>query len=561
VSAARGAAAGGGGGAAANGGSVGLRPTGAAAYSDGTSGPRPSTVRLERGAHLKGRRRLRVDAVVVGTGAGGAVVAKELAEAGLDVAMLEEGEWVEAHELTARPRDVSPRLYRDGAQVVTVGNVAIPLPLGRAVGGTTILNSATCYRTPPALLERWGLWSAEELEPYFRRVERIFNVCQVPREVAGANAHAMERGAQALGWSGEYLHRAARGCIGSGVCAFGCPSGGKQHTGNTYVPLAWDAGATTYTGCRVTEVLVKDRRATGVIARTRGGGTLRVDADLVVVACGAIHTPALLARSGVAGRGRTSGARRGRVAEAVRGELGGNLSIHPCSGVWAEFDEPVEQWRGVPQAYAVDEFAGEGIMLEGWAGPPDMLALSLPAAGAEHRRLMLNARHVAQAGLMIRDSSRGRVRGVAGRPLIRYDVNPRDAELLVRAIARAAELELAAGARRVHVPIRGAAPVSNVVEARALGERRVGAGQLGLSAFHPLGTAAAGRVVDRNLRVKGIDGLIVADGAVVPSALGVNPQLTIMTLATRAAFAAVAKAPPRDEPDSATIGRAHALVA
>lgn len=532
---------------AVTGGAGPVRPTGDAAYLDGTSGPRPRERRVERGAVQTGRRRLRVDAVVVGTGAGGAVAAKELAEAGLSVAMLEEGEWVEPEELTARPRDVSPRLYRDGAQVVTLGNVAIPLPLGRAVGGTTLLNSGTCYRPPPALLDRWGLWSAEELDPFLRRVERVFNVCRVPREVAGANAHAMERGADRLGWSGEYLHRASRGCIGSGVCAFGCPSGGKQHTANTYVPLAWDAGATTYTGCRVTEVLVKDRRACGVLARTAGGGRLRVDAGLVVVACGAIHTPALLARSGVAG---ARGARA----------LGGNLSIHPCSGVWAEFDEPVEQWRGVPQAYAVDEFAAEGIMLEGWAGPPDMLALSLPATGAVHRGLMQRARHVAQAGLMIRDSSRGRVRSVAGRPVIRYDVDRSDVRLLLRAIARAAELELAAGATAVHVPIRGAEPVRTRAQARRIEHATVAPGRLGLSAFHPLGTAAAGTVVDADLRVHGIDSLLVADGSVVPSALGVNPQLTIMALATRAAFRAAGRRPPDGEPRPETVGRAFARV-
>src|SRR3712207_5289441 len=242
---------------------------------------------------------MRADVVVVGTGAGGAVVAKELAEGGLDVVMLEEGEWVEAQDFTARPRDDSPRHYRDGAMVTTVGNVPIVLPLGRAVGGTTILNSATCYRTPSALLERWGLWSPDELDPYFRRVERLFNVCRVPRELAGRNAHVMERGAQRLGWSGEYLHRAARGCVGSGVCAFGCPSGGKQHTANTYVPRAWDHGAITVTGARATRVLHEDGRATGVLARTSGGGRLRVDADVVVVAAGTIHTPVLLRRSGI----------------------------------------------------------------------------------------------------------------------------------------------------------------------------------------------------------------------------------------------------------------------
>jgi choline dehydrogenase-like flavoprotein len=413
-------------------------------------------------------RRIRADAVVVGTGAGGGVIAKELAEGGLSVVMLEEGEYVTSREFTARPRDDSARHYRDAAMVATLGNVPVLIPLGRAVGGTTLMNSATCYRTPPALLEQWGLWSAEELDPFFRRAERIFNVCRVPRELAGRNAHVMERGAERLGWSGEYLHRASRGCIGSGVCAFGCPSGGKQHTANTYVPLAWDAGAVTITGARATKV----EPGRGVVARTTGGGRLRVDAPLVVVACGTIGTPALLRRSGIDAPG-----------------LGANLSVHPATGVFAELDEDVDMMRGVPQAYAVDEFAGEGLMLEGWAGSPDMLALSLPSDGERHRQTMLGYRRVAHAGLMIRDTSRGRVHSVAGRPVIRYDLNEADTALLVRGIALAAELELAAGAKRVHVPIRGCLPVETPEQARALRGR---AGDLGLTAFHPLGTAAAG---------------------------------------------------------------------
>jgi choline dehydrogenase-like flavoprotein len=513
---------------------IAARPTGPAAYGDASTLLRPREVRVERGAAIAGRRRVKADAVVIGTGAGGAVVAKELAEGGLSVVMLEEGEHVSASDFTARPRDDSPRFYRDAAMVATVGNAPIVLPLGRAVGGTTILNSATCYRTPRTLLERWGLWSAGELDPYFRRVERIFNVCRVPREIAGRNAHAMQRGAEALGWSGEYLHRAARGCVGSGVCAFGCPSGGKQHTGNTYVPLAWDAGAVTITGAKATRVMP----GRGAVARTTGGGRLRVDADLVVVACGAIGTPVLLKRSGIRPPG-----------------LGENLSLHPATGVWAEHDEDVDMHAGVPQAYAVDEFAAEGLMIEGWAGPPDMLALALPAAGDELRRVMLDYRRVAQAGLMIRDSSRGTVHAAGGRALIRYDVNRADTDLIVRGIAKAAELELAAGARRVHVPITGARPVTTVDEARAL---RAHAKQLGLTAFHPLGTAAAGRVVDRDLRLAG--GLLVADGSVVPSSLGVNPQLTIMALATRAAFAALGRPAPGDEPESESLGRAPGVI-
>jgi choline dehydrogenase-like flavoprotein len=513
-----------------------IRDTGPAAYADASGLYRPREERVVRGSDLRGRVRMRADVVVVGTGAGGAVVAKELAEGGASVVMVEEGELLRTAEFTARPRDQTIHLYRDAAQTVTIGNTPVALPLGRAVGGTTIINSATCYRTPRALLDQWGLWSADELDPCFRRVERIYGVTQIPRDVAGRNAQLMELGAQRLGWSGEYLHRGARGCIGSGVCALGCPSGGKQHAGNTYVPRAWDAGAVTVTGARATKVVP----GRGVHARTTGGARLRIDAGLVVVACGTIGTPVLLHRSGVRPPG-----------------LGANLSLHPASGVWAEFDEDVDQSAGVPQAYGVDEFfAAEGIMLEGWTGPPDMLALSLPATGDEHRRLVSAWRRMGQSGLMIADASRGHVRRLGGTPIISYNLTRDDTRRMVRAIALAAELELAAGAHTVHVPIRGADPVRTAAQAHAL---TASARHLPLTAFHPLGTAAAGTVVDRDLMLTG--GLMVADGSVVPSALGVNPQLTIMTLATRAAFAALGRRPPDDEPESRTVGRAPALAA
>ena len=531
------------------------RTTGDTAYADHAGAYRPREERVVDGARLRGRTRITADVCVIGTGAGGAVAAKELAEGGLSVVMLEEGGIIRPERLTARPRDESPQHLRDGGQVTTLGNVPIVLPLGRAVGGTTVLNSATCYRTPPALLEEWaradGLdaWAGGTLDPFLRRAERILNVCRVPRAVAGRNAQLMERGAERLGWSGEYLHRAARGCEGAGVCAFGCPSDTKQHTGNTYVPRAWDAGATTVTACRATKVALDRGRVTAVHARTAAGGRLRVRCRIAVVACGTTLTPGLLRRSGVR-----------------HPLLGRNLSLHPASGVWGEHDELVDMADGVPQAFAVDEFAPDGLMLEGWAGPPDTLALSLPATGAEHRRLMLAYRHVAQAGLMIRDRSRGSVRTVGGHPLIRYDVNAEDAALLATGIARAAELELAAGAHTVHVPIRGAGPVRSAAEARALAARPAKPSALGLTAFHPLGTARASRdaargVVDADLRVHGADGLLVTDGAAVPSALGVNPQLTIMALATRAAFALLGRPAPDDEPEPESTGRAPAAIA
>ena len=135
------------------------------------------------------------------------------------------------------------------------------------------MNSGTCFRTPDAVLERWraefglhGL-TPEALAPHFERVERELNVQPVPPELAGANAHVARRGAERLGWSGDFIHRNVRGCVGSGVCAYGCPANAKQHVGVTYVPKAHAAGATTYTGVRARRIERRGRRATGVEAR------------------------------------------------------------------------------------------------------------------------------------------------------------------------------------------------------------------------------------------------------------------------------------------------------
>src|SRR5258705_9117561 len=221
------------------------------------------------------------DACVIGTGAGGEPVGALLAEAGWRVAILEEGELHEPASMTARPRDMMARLYRDGGQIATVGDPPIVLPLGRGVGGTTLVNSGTCFRTPARVLDRWarefGLELDEEmLRGCFERVERALSVAEVSPELAGANAAVAKRGAERLGWSHGYLQRNARGCVGSGVCAFGCPTSAKQHTGITYVPRAERAGARIVTGARVERVLTDDATALS----PRHGGNARAGSAL-----------------------------------------------------------------------------------------------------------------------------------------------------------------------------------------------------------------------------------------------------------------------------------------
>ena len=531
------------------------RPTDGDAYADGTGTFHPAERRIVSGRGLRGERTVRVDACVVGSGAGGAPVAKELAEGGMRVAILEEGEWWDTDSFTARPREMTARLYRDAGQVATAGVPPILLPLGSAVGGTSLVNSGTCFRTPAPVLEHWrrafGLeaLTEEELDPYFRRVERELNVSQVPPEIAGANAAVVRRGVERLGWSGDFVYRNVRGCVGSGVCNFGCPTGAKQHVGITYVPRAWAAGATTYTAARAERVEVRGGEVRAVEARTAAGGRLRVECEHLVIACGAIHTPLFLRRQGLGGES---------------GQLGRNLSIHPASGVRALMDEQVDMWVGVPQSYYVDELASEGIMLEGAAGPVDYLAMTIPFGGERHRELMLRARSMSQFGVMVSDTSRGWVTESLGAPRIRYDLNEHDAATFKRAFEALAEIYWAAGARTVLTPVAGAELLHDG-DSGPLHRARVRPRDLGLMAFHPLGTARAGAdpgrsVVDPELAVRGVRGIHVADGSVVPSSLGVNPQITIMALATRLAFGLLGARAPEHEPRPERIARPRAHV-
>jgi choline dehydrogenase-like flavoprotein len=520
-----------------------VRATGERAYRDWTGAFVPSEVRVVDGAVLERDLTLAVDVCVIGTGAGGAVVAKELAEAGLSVAMLEEGRHHTTDDYTGRPRDMSLELYRDGGQIATVGMPPILLPLGQTLGGTSHVNSATCFRTPAPVLELWrerfGLdeLTVVELDPYLRRVERELNVVRTPAEIAGKNAEVVKRGADSLGYSGDWVYRNVRGCIGSGVCNFGCPTSAKQHVGVTYVPKAWEAGATTYVNTRARSFVIDRGRVHAVEAETVSGRRLRVSCDLAVLAAGTIHTPLFLRRQGI---------------DEVSGQIGRNLSLHPATGVRALMDERIDMWSGVPQSYYIDEFADEGIMLEGAAGTPDTLASALPYFGEDHRELMDACRNLSQFGLMVSDSSRGTVRELVGRPHIRYSLNRDDTAKFKRGIEILSEIYWAAGAKRVYPPI-ASVPELGPGDMERLRSLELQPSELALMAFHPLGTCRMGAnpmqaPVDPAGRLRGYEGLYIADGSIVPSSLGVNPQITIMALATRIAFGIAAKPAPVDEP-------------
>lgn len=477
---------------------------------------------------------LECDVVVVGTGAGGAPVAKALAERGHAVLLVEEGPLLTRQDFTGRPLQMMKRMYRRSGATVAFGNTAIPIPLGRGVGGTTLINSGTCFRAPATVLNRWrrnglGALGGDGLSAYYDEVERILGVGPSSAEALGKPAQLIAKGCMALGWSHHPLRRNAPGCDGQGLCCFGCPTDAKRSTNVSFVPAALERGAQLVTGLEVTRVLTEGDAAVGVEGvATASGSSVRVTirARVVVLACGALLTPALLDRNGLC---RTSR------------QLGRNLSIHPASAGMGVFDEEIHAWRTVPQGYAIDQFAEEGIYFEGAQVPLDLAAVSHSGFGPAFVALMERFNQSFLFGFMVKDTSRGRVTtGRDGTPRISYWVNEEDRRRLQRAYALLARVYFAAGAKEVHLPVLGFGRLTNLADVERLERARVPARHMDISAYHPLGTARMGvdplsSVVNAEHEAHDLNNLFICDGSVMPTALGVNPQLTIMAMSLRAA--------------------------
>jgi choline dehydrogenase-like flavoprotein len=496
--------------------------------------PRPRFMqeRMTRAADLPANEDLECDVVVVGTGAGGAVVARELAEQGVAVILLEEGEYHDRSSFTGRSAAMHAKLYRSMASNTTVGNLNIYVPTGRSVGGTTTINSGTCYRPPERVLRHWrddlGLtdFTSDHLAPYFERVEDVLQVAPASERFTGGPARVIARGAQKLGYRHKPLLRNAPDCDGKGLCCFGCPTDAKRSTNVSYVPLALRAGAQLVTGAKVERVVLEGGRAAGVEVRVVGGErTLRVRARATVVACGTLATPVLLSNSGVTDRG---------------GWLGGNLSLHPATGFMAVFDEVIDGWNSIPQGYAIEEFHDEGILFEGGTVPADMAAAAVPFIGKRLMETVASFEHTSIFGFMIEDTSRGRVHVRNGRSFISYVMNDHDVALMKRGIDILSRVFFAAGAKKVLPGVHGWDELGSLADLAAFRAARIRARDLMVSGYHPLGTARMSAdpragVVGPDHQHHEVPDLYVIDGSSVPSSLAVNPQVTIMALATRAA--------------------------
>ncbi|MBI3723750.1 GMC family oxidoreductase [bacterium] len=481
---------------------------------------------------------LEADACVIGSGAAGGVVAKELAEAGLSVVVLEEGGWFDKDDYGHfPPSETFRRVYRDGGTTIALGGIGSPsiaLPLGRAVGGSTVVNGGVCFRTPRDVLEDWqraGLpYDLDEIDHAFERVEDVLEVRPMREEVLGGNSRAFREGCRRLGLHVDVMKRNTPRCDGCCRCIFGCPDDRKNAIHLTYIPRALERGARVHAECRAEEILIERGRAAGVrasVVDAKGDrrASLVVRARAVVLAAGAIHTPLLLGRQRLGG---------------PSGALGRNLAIHPSCRVLAEFDEPIDGHKGAFQGLFSSALDAIGIKMNGIFLPPGILGSTLPFVGGRARAALARYRHYGAFGVMVSDESVGRVRATPFGPAITYSIDPGDVVALARGVQAAARVWFAAGAKRVFPALRGLPILESERDLARIVPGRVRATDIELAAFHPMGTCRMSPdprrgVVRPDFQHHSVDGLYLPDASWFPSSLRVNPQITIMAFATLAA--------------------------
>ena len=494
---------------------------------------------------------LEADACVVGSGAGGGVVAAELAAAGLRVVVLEAGGYFNESDFNQLELWAYQNLYYRGGPIQTA-DLNVTLQAGSTLGGGTVVNWTNCLRTKPGVREQWarehGLEGVDGPD-YDRHLDAVLDRLGANDRCCDYNGptQRLQEGAQALGWSFAHVVRNADESrydpVSAGYMGFGDQSGSKQSTLRTYLQDAADAGAQIVVRCAAERVLIEGGRAAGVQAtwadpETGRSARVTVRAPRVIVAAGALESPALLLRSGIGGPA-----------------TGDYLRLHPCTALFGTYAEDQQAWWGAPHTGLVDEFSGrwdgQGFLVETAQYAPALAASALPfATAAQHKDAMTRMRYGASFIGLVRDRGHGRVTIDADGAAVHWysltdelDVlnthRALDAQARLHAAAGAVEIQgLAAGAPRWR---RGDDLEAFIARLQRIPLR---AGGHRLFSAHQMGSCRMG--ADPQTSVAGpwgelhdTPGVWIGDASAFPTSSGTNPMISIMALARRTAEAIV----------------------
>ena len=475
------------------------------------------------------------DYVVIGSGAGGAAAAVALARAGADVTIVEAGPWREPKDYPTSAYGALRDLFEDWGSNITRGRAFWPVVQARVMGGTTVVNSAICVRTPGDIFHSWrdehGVGDdaiAEEMWVKQDQIERDLCTSVVSGPAAGRHNVLASRGSDALGFDGHFIKRYAKGCEGTGQCLQGCRALKKQSTNVTYVPEVMRLGGRVLSSAPVHRVVIEGRQAVGVTGHfvhpktKRKGAKFTVRANKgVIVAASVTHSPLILKRSGIR-----------------NAALGHYFRSHPGSGVLGCYEDPVDMNTGTTQGWASLKFRVQpGTKLESLSLPLEMVASRLAGGGNLLIDRLQEYRHFAHWVHVCRANSAGRVTsGFGGRPVVHYTLDKADMHKFRQGIHLVAKLHFAAGAKAVvpcihGMPYRLTADQVDLLAEAPLDPRAYVAVLSHLFGGCVMGADSSRSVCDSHGRVHGYDRLIVADASLFPTNLGVNPQHTIMSMA------------------------------
>ena len=491
------------------------------------------------------------DVAIVGSGAGAGITAELLTKAGLAVVIIEEGPLRSSSDFRQLESEAYPTLYQDSASRKTADK-AIGILQGRCVGGSTTVNWTSSFRTPAVTLAHWrdrfalADCTAEAMAPWFAQVERRLSIAPSPLP-PNANNQRLLDGAARLGIATAAIQRNVRGCWDLGSCGLGCPTNAKQSMLVTTIPAALDRGATLLVQTRAERLAINGGRVDGVhcVPVALNGAALQSQASLlvrarhVVVAGGAINSPALLLRSD---------------APDPHRRLGMRTFLHPVVASMASFSEPIKAWQGAPQSIYSDQFLDHappdgpiGYKLEAPPLHPLIAATTLPGIGTAHADALRDLPHTQALLALLRDGFHAQSPGGSvslrddGSPLLDYPLNDYIFEGARRALLTMAEIQFAAGARSVMPLHESARPLRDWPGARAaiaqlpllpLRTRVLSAHVMGGCGM--AGTPELG-VVQPDGRHWQLKNLSVHDGSLFPTSIGANPQLSVYGLANKLA--------------------------
>lgn len=492
---------------------------------------------------------LSADVVVIGSGAGGAVAAYELARAGKSVIVLEAGPYIPSSEFKEEFPHALNTLYQDHG---TQGNADGDLLLlqGACVGGSTVVNGCVAFRTPDYILADWqrdyGLdnLTVETLNPYFEKVEERLTIHTNEVWEINRNSSLMQQGAEKLGISWKPFKRNIKNCALTGHCLSGCATDRKQSMLVTYLPWAQALGAKIYADTKVTQVLAENGQANGVLAEIvdpasgKKVADVTVKAPIVVMAAGAVQTPLLLMKSGLANSS---------------GQVGKNFACHPSLMVAGEYEEEVHSWRGAMLGVYIDEWehpSKGGYILEGGAaGPVELSTVSEPGPGKVFMDFMGKAKNLASSVTLIHDHNVGEIGfDSKGNKKIDYQISDKDFPAMKSVIKAAAQVHFAAGAKIVHMPtvkplqIESAEQIDEVVDSLTKNEPHT----FRMVSYHPQGSCRMGSdpkksVVNKFGETHDVKNLYVVDASLFPTSIIVNPQVTVYALSSYISDQIIAK--------------------